>query len=121
VRCTCSSTWEDNRVARRQLQLKIEGTSDKFIRKLIEIKDNYWKEQLHSRTKKTFNRLGNKTVPLQRVRENRKSSIGLQDVGDWTVWKVRPPLKRKKEQETAGDLELLEPATLENINSLISS
>jgi hypothetical protein len=28
----------DNRVARKQLQLKIEGTSDKFIREHIEIR-----------------------------------------------------------------------------------
>jgi hypothetical protein len=42
----------DNRVARKQMQPKIEGTSDKIIRKLIEIKDNYRKEQLHPRTKK---------------------------------------------------------------------
>jgi hypothetical protein len=37
------------------------------------------------------------------------SSIGLQDVGDWTFWKVRPPPKRKKNQKTAGDPESLEP------------
>jgi hypothetical protein len=36
----------DNRVARKQLQLKSRGTCDKFIRKPIKIK-----EQLHSRTK----------------------------------------------------------------------
>jgi hypothetical protein len=76
----------DNQVARNQLQLKIEGTSDKIIRKLIEIKDKDLKEQLHSRMKKTFGRLGNKTVALQMVREIRivGSSIGLRDVGDWT-------------------------------------
>jgi hypothetical protein len=44
------------------------------------------KGQLHSRTKKIFGKLGKKTVALQMVRENRilGSSIGLQEVGDWT-------------------------------------
>jgi hypothetical protein len=46
------------------------------------------------------------------------SSIELQDVGNWTFWKVRPPPKRKKEQKTTGDPESVEPG---NINSLISS
>jgi hypothetical protein len=51
----------DNGVARKQLQLqlKIEGTCDKTIRKPIEIK-----EQLHPRTKKTLGRPGKKTVAL---------------------------------------------------------
>jgi hypothetical protein len=40
-----------NRVARKQLQPKIQGTSDKIVRKLTEIKDEDWKEQLHPRTK----------------------------------------------------------------------
>jgi hypothetical protein len=99
----------DNRVARKQLQLKIQGTSDKCIRKHIEIKNQDRKEQLHSRTKKIFGRLGKKTVARQMVRENRVigSSIGLKDVGDWTFWKVRPPPKRKKAQKTAGDPESL--------------
>jgi hypothetical protein len=68
------------------------------------------KDQLHSRTKKTFGRLGKKTVALQMVTEIRifGSSPGLQ-VGDWTFWKVRPPPKRKKVQKTAGDPESLEP------------
>jgi hypothetical protein len=45
------------------------------------------------------------------VREIRTpgSSIGLQDVGDWTFRKVRPPPKLKKEERTARDPELLEP------------
>jgi hypothetical protein len=42
----------DNRVARKQQQLKSQRTSDNIIRKLIEIKDNYRKEQLHPRMKK---------------------------------------------------------------------
>jgi hypothetical protein len=42
----------DNRLARKQIQRKSQRTSDKIIRKLIEIKDNYRKEQLHPRTKK---------------------------------------------------------------------
>jgi hypothetical protein len=101
----------DNRVARKQLQMKIEGTSDKIIKKPTEIKGEDLKEQLHSRTKSTFGRLGKKTVAVQMVRENRIvcSSIGLQDVGDWTFWKVRQPPKRKKAQETSGDPESLEP------------
>jgi hypothetical protein len=96
---------KEKRIARKQLQLKIQGTSDRIIRKLIEIKDQGLKGQLHSRKKKTFGRLGKKTIALQMVMENRivGSSIGLQDVGDWTFWKVRPPPKRKKAQETAGD------------------
>jgi hypothetical protein len=69
----------DNRVARKQLQPKSQRTTDKIIREPIEIK-----EQLPSRSKKTFGRLGEKTVALQMVKENRKvgSSNGLQDVGD---------------------------------------
>jgi hypothetical protein len=42
----------DNRVARQRLQLKSQGTSANIIRKLVEIRDNYRKEQLHPRTKK---------------------------------------------------------------------
>jgi hypothetical protein len=42
----------DTRVARQQLQPKIQRISDKFIRKLREVRDNYRKEQLHPRTKK---------------------------------------------------------------------
>jgi hypothetical protein len=101
----------DNRVARKQLQPKTEGTSDKFIRKLLKIKDEDLKEQLHSRTKKIFGRLGKKTVALQMVREIRivGSSIGLQEVGDWTFWKVRQPPKRKKAQKTSGEPESMEP------------
>jgi hypothetical protein len=101
----------DNRVARKQLQPKRLRTSDKIIRKHIEIKDQDLKKQLHSRTKKTFCRLSKKTVARQMVMENRivGSSIGLQDVGDWMFWKVRPPPKRNKAQETAGDPESLEP------------
>jgi hypothetical protein len=54
----------DNPVARQQLQLKILGTTDIFVREPIEIKWKYLKEQLHSRSKKTFSRLGKKTVAL---------------------------------------------------------
>jgi hypothetical protein len=94
----------DNQVAIKQLQPKSQRTSDKIIRKPIEIKDQDLKKQLHSRTKKTFGRLGKKTVALQKVRENRivDSSIGLQYVGNWTFWEVRPPPKRKKVEKTAG-------------------
>jgi hypothetical protein len=101
----------DNRVVRKQLQPKIEGTSDKFIRKPIEIKDQELKEQLHSKAKKIFDRLGKKTVALQMVRENRivGSSIGLQEVGDWTLWTARPPPTHKKAQTTSGEPESLEP------------
>jgi hypothetical protein len=101
----------NSRVATQQLQLKIQGTSGKFIRRLIEIRGNYRKEQLHSRTKKTFGWLDKKTVALQRVKENKivGSSIGLQVVGDWTFGKVRPPPKREKAQKTAGAPEPLEP------------
>jgi hypothetical protein len=58
-----------------------------------------------SEDEETFDRLGKKTVARQRVRENRivGSSIGLQDVGDWTFWKVRPPPKRKRKRKTAED------------------
>jgi hypothetical protein len=68
----------ENRLARRQLQLKSQRTSDKIIRKLIKLKGKDLKEQLHSRTKKIFCRLGKKTVARQIVRENRivGSSIG---------------------------------------------
>jgi hypothetical protein len=52
----------DNRVARKQLQPKSQRTTDKFVREPIEIKDNYRKEQLHSRSKKTFSRLVRKTA-----------------------------------------------------------
>jgi hypothetical protein len=44
--CARSSTWEENRVARKRLQWKIERTSGKIIRKPIEIKDQDLKEQL---------------------------------------------------------------------------
>jgi hypothetical protein len=42
----------DDRLARKQIQPKSQRTSDKINRKLIEIKDNYRKEQLHPRAKK---------------------------------------------------------------------
>jgi hypothetical protein len=42
----------DHRLARKQIQPKSQRTSDKIIRKLIEINDNCRKEQLHPRTKK---------------------------------------------------------------------
>jgi hypothetical protein len=42
----------DNRVARKQIQPKRQRTTEKIIKKLIEIKDNYRKEQLHPRMKK---------------------------------------------------------------------
>jgi uncharacterized protein YrzB (UPF0473 family) len=32
----------DNAVIRKQIQLKNQNTSDKFIRKLIKIKENIW-------------------------------------------------------------------------------
>jgi hypothetical protein len=98
----------DNRVAKKQLQPKSQRTTDKIIKEPIEIKDNYRKEQLPSRSKKTFGRLGEKTVALQMVRENRKvgSSNGLQDVGAWTFWKVRPPPKRKKEVKRQPDSQI---------------
>jgi hypothetical protein len=101
----------NNRVVRKQLQLKSQRTSDKIIRKLIEIKDQDLKKQLHFRMKKTFCRLSKKTVARQMVMENRivGSFIGLQDVGDWTFWKVRPLPKRKKAQKTSGEPESLEP------------
>jgi hypothetical protein len=38
-----------------------------------------------------------------------KQVVRLQDVGDWTFWKVRPPPKHKQAQKTAGDPESLEP------------
>jgi hypothetical protein len=119
--CLKFNMGRDKRLARKQLQLKIQGISDKISRKPIEMKDQDLKEQLHSRTKKLFGRLGKKSVVRQMVMENRivGSSIGLQDVGDWTFWRVRPPLKRKKAQKTAGDPESLE--LLLHINSLISS
>jgi hypothetical protein len=37
------------------------------------------------------------------------SSTGLQEVGDWTFWKARPPPKRKEVQTTARDPESLAP------------
>jgi hypothetical protein len=42
----------EKRVARKQIQPKSQRTSDKIIRKLIEIKGNYRKKQLHPREKK---------------------------------------------------------------------
>jgi hypothetical protein len=61
----------DNRVARKQLQLKIRGTSDKIIRKHIEMMGQNLKEQFHSRMKKTFGRLVKKSAARQMVMENR--------------------------------------------------
>jgi hypothetical protein len=46
--CPEFNMGRDSRVARKQLQPKVEGTSDKIIRKLIEIKDKDLKEQGNS-------------------------------------------------------------------------
>jgi hypothetical protein len=67
----------DNAVIRKQIQLKTQNTSDKFIRKLIEIKENVWE-----------------SVVLKP--RDTKLVIQLQVMEDWTYWKFRPPPKRKK-------------------------
>jgi hypothetical protein len=59
------------------------------------------KNQLHLRMRRTSSR--NYRMPVQLEEENRivSSTIELQDVNDWTFWKVRPPPERKKELRTA--------------------
>jgi hypothetical protein len=58
------------------------------------------KKRLRLRMKRTSDR--NYRTPMQLEEENRivSSTIEVQDVNDWTFWKVRPPPKRKKELRT---------------------
>jgi hypothetical protein len=79
--CPELNMGRDNRVMRKQLTLTKERTSDLIIRKPI--------------ATKTTKQVG--------------SSIGLQEVGDWTFWNVRPLPKCKKVQKTAGEPETLGP------------
>jgi hypothetical protein len=63
----------DNEVIKKQIQLKNQKTSDKFIRKLIEIKENIW------------------GYVILKPRDT-KLVIQLQVMEDWTYWKFRPHL-----------------------------
>jgi hypothetical protein len=66
------------------------------------------RESLPPTKGKTSDRIIRKPIATKATQQV-GSSIGLQDVGDWTFWKVRPPPERKKEQKTAGVPESLEP------------
>jgi hypothetical protein len=75
--CPEFNIGKDNRVVKKQLQPKVERTSDKFIKKFIEIKENIWRYIiLKPKDTKLINQL--------QVMEN------------WAYWKFRPPPKRKK-------------------------
>jgi hypothetical protein len=76
----------------------------KIRRRGLECNNGIWnrgsKNQLHLRMRRTSSR--NYRMPMQLEEENRivSSTIKLQDVNDWTFWKVQPPPKRKKELRT---------------------
>jgi hypothetical protein len=59
------------------------------------------KKQLHLWTEWTFNRAIRKTTRLEIAKRARLSTIELQDVNDWTLWKLRSPPKHKKDVRTA--------------------
>jgi hypothetical protein len=60
------------------------------------IQDRGTKWQLCLSKEKTSSRTFRKIVELEIEKQIVRSSTGLQEVGDWTLWRGWPPLKRKK-------------------------
>jgi hypothetical protein len=60
------------------------------------IKDRGAKEQTRQRMRRTFDRTTRKTVRLEIDRRIVRSAVELKQMNNSAIWKIRPPLKRKK-------------------------
>jgi hypothetical protein len=71
----------------RQL-MRLEGTNG--------TRNRNFKEQLRLGIERTTSGIYRKTIGLEIVKRSVKISSGMRKVTDWTLWKGRPPPKRKR-------------------------
>jgi hypothetical protein len=71
----------------RQL-MPLEGTNG--------TRNRDFKEQLHLGNERTTSRIYRKTIGLEIVKRALRISSGMRKVTDWTLWRGRPPPKRKR-------------------------
>jgi hypothetical protein len=62
------------------------------------IRDQDLKEQLHLRKEKTSGRIFRKSIELEIAKQTVGTSIRLQKMSNWSLWRGQPPPKRKKRQ-----------------------
>jgi hypothetical protein len=53
-------------------------------------------EQLPLGNERTTREIYRKSIVLEITKRIARCTVGLQRVKDWTLWRVRPPLKQKK-------------------------
>jgi hypothetical protein len=71
----------------RQL-MRLEGTN--------EIRNRDFKEQLPLGNERTTSGIYRKNIGLEIVKRAVRISSGIRKVTDWTLWRGRPPPKRKR-------------------------
>jgi hypothetical protein len=63
------------------------------------IKDPGTRRQLHLRNEKIAGQIFGKTFRLENAKRIARSTVGLRTNKDWTLWRGRPPPKRKKKRK----------------------
>jgi hypothetical protein len=58
------------------------------------IRDRGLREQLRSKVE--FTKIFRKTTGLEMAKRIARSAVGLRKIKDWTLWRSRPPPKRRK-------------------------
>jgi hypothetical protein len=71
----------------RQL-MRLEGTNG--------TRNRDFKEQLRLENERTTSGIYRKTIGLEIVKQAVRISSGMRKVTDWTLWRGRPPRKRKR-------------------------
>jgi hypothetical protein len=54
------------------------------------------RQQLHLGSKREFNKIIRKTLVLEIMNRIARSSVRMQKIRDWTLWRGQPPPKQKK-------------------------
>jgi hypothetical protein len=87
---------EDNIASGVPKERKLERRKRTLQESSNGIRDRDLKEQLRLGSKRTFNKTVRKTFGLEVTKPAVQFPIGLQKMSDWTLWRGRPPQKRKK-------------------------